>query len=95
MVWKIEQICSYFIEEDADAIQSIPLSLHRPKDRLIWMETPSGKFTVKSEYQLAFEENRGGGKVDCSNPSARKKSMEGSMENAPTPKSQAFCLEGS
>ncbi|KAK7851238.1 putative ribonuclease h protein [Quercus suber] len=77
MEWKTELIRSCFTVEDADAILSIPLSLHRPKDRRIWAETPNGKFSVKSAYRLAYEENRGGGKVGCSDPSARKKAWKG------------------
>ncbi|KAK7860161.1 putative ribonuclease h protein [Quercus suber] len=77
MEWKTELIRSCFTVEDADAILSIPLSLHRPKDRRVWAETPNGKFSVKSAYRLAYEENRGGGKVGCSDPSARKKAWRG------------------
>uniref|UniRef100_A0A7N2R1X8 Reverse transcriptase zinc-binding domain-containing protein n=1 Tax=Quercus lobata TaxID=97700 RepID=A0A7N2R1X8_QUELO len=77
MEWKLELIRSCFNEEDADAILSIPLSLHRSKDRMIWAKTPCGKYTVKSAYRLAYEENRDGGKADCSNPSARKKVWKG------------------
>lgn len=71
MEWKSELIRSCFNEEDADTILSIPLSLHRPKDRMMWAETLSGKLAVKSAYRLAYEENRGGVKADCSNPLAR------------------------
>ena len=35
MEWKTEQIRCFFTKEDANAILSIPLSLHWPKDRLI------------------------------------------------------------
>ena len=77
MEWNAELIWGCFTEEDADAILSIPLSLHQPKDRLIWAESPSGKFRVKSTYRLAYEENRGGGKADCSNPSTRKNVWKG------------------
>ena len=59
--------------EDTGAILSIPLSLHHSKDRMIWAETPSGKFTVKS----AYKENRDGSKADYSNPSTRKKVCKG------------------
>ena len=41
------------------------------------METSSGKFTVKSAYRLAYEENRGGGKADYLNPSVRKNAWKG------------------
>ena len=77
MEWKAELIRGCFIEEDAGAILSIPLSLHRPKDRLIWAELPSEKFTVKSAYRLAYEVNRGGGNTDCSNLSMRKNVWKG------------------
>ena len=73
MEWKAEWIRCCFLEKDVDAILNIPLSLHQPKDRMIWAETPSGKFTVKSAYRLAYEENRDGGTADCSKPSARRK----------------------
>lgn len=77
MEWKAKLIRSCFKEKDADAILSIPLSLHRSKGRMIWAETPSEKFTAKSAYRLAYEENRDGGKADCLNPSARKKVWKG------------------
>ena len=75
--WKSELIRGCFTEEDADAILSIPLSFHRPKDKLIWAGSPSGNFTVKNAYRLAYEENRGGSNADCSNPSARKNVWKG------------------
>ncbi|KAK7839877.1 hypothetical protein CFP56_017430 [Quercus suber] len=59
MEWKVERVQGCFNEEDADAILSIPLSLHRPKDR------------------VAYKVNKGGGKAECSNPSARKKVWKG------------------
>ena len=39
---------------------SIPLSSIATNDRLIWAETRSGKFTVKSAYALALEEQQWG-----------------------------------
>lgn len=77
MEWKVERIRGCFIEEGANAILSIPLCLHRPKDRLIWAESQSGKYTVKIAYRLAYEVNRGSGNADCSNLSTRKNVWKG------------------
>ena len=52
---------------------SISLSTNEVCDRLIWAENISGKFTVKSAYALALEEQSHLGMVDCSNGSVRRK----------------------
>ena len=49
---------------------SISLSTNDICDRLIWAENKSGKFTVKSVYALALEEQSHSAMVDCSNGSA-------------------------
>ncbi|XP_065620312.1 uncharacterized mitochondrial protein AtMg00310-like [Quercus suber] len=54
--WNMEKINSWFLPEDRETITSIPLSTIDTNDRLIWAENRSGKFTVKSAYALALEE---------------------------------------
>ena len=52
---------------------SIPLSSIATNDRLIWAETRSCKFTVKSAYVLALEEQQCSALGDCSNGLVRRK----------------------
>ena len=46
--WNLNLINQVFFHEDATSILSIPLSHHKPKDRMIWAFTPKGCFTVNS-----------------------------------------------
>ena len=45
-----------FISTDAQAILSILLSALLLEDKLVWVYTPKGKFTVSSAYKLAFSD---------------------------------------
>ena len=71
--WNTDKLTDWFLPEDRDAIMSIPLSTNEIGDRLIWAENRSGKFTVKSAYALALEEQSHLTTVDCSNGSVRRK----------------------
>ena len=51
--WKSSMVDSIFLPLKAEAVKSIPLSVHSPPDKLVWAETANGKFTVKSGYHLA------------------------------------------
>lgn len=51
-IWKSDLIQYYFNPIDALAILSIPISLRLPKDRVIWVYDPKGRFTVRSAYKL-------------------------------------------
>lgn len=53
--WKEATIRACFQGEDAEAILATPLSERRPHDRMIWNNTKSGKFTVKSAYYLVVK----------------------------------------
>ena len=52
--WDDNFIKQTFMPQDADAILSIPLSARRAQDRVVWAENKSGKFFVRSAYQLAL-----------------------------------------
>ena len=71
--WNMDRLQEWFLPEDREAIMSIPLSTNEVCDRLIWAENRSGKFTVKSAYAVALEEQSRLGMVDCSNGSVRRK----------------------
>ena len=59
MEWDIALIDKLFIPYDAEAIKNIPLSDCAPPDKLIWLGTSRGNYTVKSGYHaLLHEENR-------------------------------------
>ncbi|XP_075654826.1 uncharacterized protein LOC142624996 [Castanea sativa] len=70
--WNINNLNSWFLPEDREAILGIPLSSSNTPDRLVWAETRSGKFTVKSAYALALEEKVHNTRADCSDESAGK-----------------------
>jgi hypothetical protein len=53
--WNVGLIKAVFVEEEAKVILNIPLSPCLPNDRLIWMGTKHGGFTVRSAYHLGKE----------------------------------------
>lgn len=71
--WYTDKLSQWFLPEDRDTILSIPLSTYGTSDRLIQAENRSGKFTLKSAYALAFEDQKKTAMVDCSNGTARRK----------------------
>ena len=52
--WNESLISQFFSPEDIACILGIPLSEHKPRDRIIWAYTPKGKFTVNSAYKVAI-----------------------------------------
>ena len=69
MCWKSSVVDSIFLPHEAEAIKSIPFSVHFPLDKLVWAEMTNGKFTIKSAYhfpmKISFFGNRGSAS-DCS-----------------------------
>lgn len=60
----MEAINGIFWEEEARLIQSIPLSIFKPPDILIWTAEPNEKFTTKSAYHLSrFDGDVNGGEI--------------------------------
>ena len=51
--WKSEVIDSLFIAHEAELIKSIPLSATLLANKIVWVETINGNFTVKNAYILA------------------------------------------
>ena len=56
--WKEEVIRQLFLPVDTDTILGIPLSIRLPGDRIIWVETNNGCFTVRSAYKVAMNLHR-------------------------------------
>ena len=71
--WDRVKIEQWFLPEDRDEILSIPLSTTSNRDRVIWAENRSGKFSVKSAYILVLEEQKQSAMADCSNGAARRR----------------------
>jgi hypothetical protein len=59
MRWDAEKLEQMFLPRDVEIIKQIPLSLRRPRDKLIWTGTKSGIFTVKSAYRLLIQQSCG------------------------------------
>ncbi|XP_075654883.1 uncharacterized protein LOC142625058 [Castanea sativa] len=70
--WDLETIQSTFMPIDVDSILSIALSLTLPEDRLIWASTPTGKFTVKSAYRIAWQDRGDHAAEESSNATCMK-----------------------
>ena len=51
--WIADLVRELFINFEAETILSIPLSIHMPKDKVVWAGSPNGQLTVKSAYWLA------------------------------------------
>jgi len=50
--WISNVVSENFRKDEADAILNIPLSPNLPKDRVIWIGSKSGLFSVKSAYYI-------------------------------------------
>ena len=70
--WKEDLIRHYFLPQDVEATLSIPLSTHRGRDRMIWLETKNGKFSVRSAYKLAQVLQSDGTTPESSDPTVLK-----------------------
>lgn len=53
--WHICKLKEVFEEEEAKNIMSIPLSMFRDDDNLVWHFSNSGSYSIKSEYWVACE----------------------------------------
>ena len=51
--WKPDVLVALFLPYEVDIIQSIPLSSCFSEDKLVWTESPNGKFSVHSAYVVA------------------------------------------
>nr|POE70391.1 hypothetical protein CFP56_68313 [Quercus suber] len=73
--WDLEALQRTLMSNDVESTFSIALSSTLPKDHLIWVLTPSGKFTVKLVYKLALEERTGHGVEESSNATCMKEEV--------------------
>jgi hypothetical protein len=55
--WDVDSLKQMFLPRDVEIIKQIPLSLRRPRDKLIWTGTKSGIFTVKSAYNFLLHQS--------------------------------------
>ena len=55
--WKVAEIDSLFLLEEAAIIKVIPLSLFDRNDLPIWPYTRDGVFSIKSGYRLLMEQD--------------------------------------
>ncbi|XP_071923058.1 uncharacterized protein [Coffea arabica] len=51
--WKTDTLHRWFNIDDVDLITNIPLSLYERKDRLYWLHSKSGAYTVRTGYVVA------------------------------------------
>ncbi|XP_071933659.1 uncharacterized protein [Coffea arabica] len=51
--WNEDLMSTYFEEEDCSKIKKIPISERGAKDRLVWVFSSAGQYTVKSGYAVA------------------------------------------
>lgn len=49
-------LANHFVPRDQELIKAVPLSETGATDKIIWSQTPNGKFSVKSAYYLAKKE---------------------------------------
>ena len=70
--WKEEVIRQLFLPVDTDTILGIPLSIRLPGDRIIWVETNNGCFTVRSAYKVAMNLHRTAQNASASSNSSHR-----------------------
>lgn len=53
--WNLAVIDALFYLHEAEVIKGLPLSSRLPTDKLIWVASPNGFFSVRSAYTLAMK----------------------------------------
>ncbi|KAG6626752.1 hypothetical protein CIPAW_15G073500 [Carya illinoinensis] len=56
--WKTNMLDAVFNKEDAELIASLPISIRGDNDKLIWVNSCNGRFSVKSAYFLDSDMRR-------------------------------------
>ena len=51
--WDVTLLDKLFLPIDVNSIRGIPLSHHKPRDRIVWAYTPKGSFTVACSLSSA------------------------------------------
>nr|XP_027102990.1 uncharacterized protein LOC113724267 [Coffea arabica] len=57
--WNEDLMSTYFEEEDCSKIKKIPISERGDKDRLVWVFSSAGQYTVKNGYAVAKDMQKG------------------------------------
>lgn len=57
--WNVDLVERIFLSFEAQTILGIPVNRFRTRDKLIWHETTTGQFTVRSTYHLAMSHRHG------------------------------------
>lgn len=70
---KIEAVRALFLPFEADMILKIPLSHNFPEDKLIWIGSKRGEFTIKSAYFVATKllDTKDEGECSTGDPNAQ------------------------
>ena len=69
MRWSVELVRELFENEAGDLICSIPGSAHKPADKIRWIYTKNGEYTVRSGNFVARKSNEMGASSSASNGS--------------------------
>lgn len=57
--WNTEMIRRNFLQEDANAIMSIPIPQREVNDRMVWVNSSDGKYTAKNAYHFWYDSHFG------------------------------------
>lgn len=58
--WNVDLVQSLFLEVDAQDILTTPIPQCEVPDKIAWVGTKNGAYTVKSGYHFWFDNNVGG-----------------------------------
>lgn len=91
--WNVLLINQLFLPTNATSILSIPLSSHKPRDKLVWAYTPKGNFTMNSAHKVAISMTQCNLVAETSHGALQTRFLVENMESTHSKQDKALYLE--